>query len=111
MQRTLVFSALVALAPIVGTACGADDSEATGDNTAYCELAAELEAAGEPTEGQLDEVVAAAPEEIRDDVEAFVDAARTGNFSADIEDREQAIMSWEAEHCGDTFGGEQETEE
>jgi hypothetical protein len=94
-------------------ACGDDDTAGTsGDpDSAYCALAAELQASETPpTEDQLVAIVEAADPDIREDVEAFVEAARTGVYPPGIEAHEEAILAWEADHCGDTFGGEQETQ-
>lgn len=91
-----------------GTDAGSDTTaggEATGaaadDGARYCELAAELESGdSEPTDEQLDELVAAAPEEIRSDVETFTAAIRTHEMEAEgVAEAEERILAWEEENC------------
>ena len=109
MRRLLSILTAVPLCIALG-ACGDDDPASDGpDAAAYCAAAAELESsATEPTEEQFDQIVSVAPEEIRDDVAALVEANRTREFPPDIETHEANLVAWEAENCGDTFGGEQE---
>jgi hypothetical protein len=109
VRRSMMAAASVLV--LVVAACGDDDDGGTASAEAYCALAAELDQAEEqPSDAQLDEILEAAPEEIRDDLQVIIDAIQTGNFDdeAAIEEAESNLLAFEEENCGDTFGGEQE---
>jgi hypothetical protein len=86
------------------------DAQPSAENAAYCELARELdEQESFPTVEQLDELAAAAPEEIRDDVEFVVGKFKEGIEAGDparafgdpeVEQRFEPIEAFEAGECG-----------
>lgn len=111
-------------------ACG-DDEEDAGDVERYCEVSRELDEAGtdhfealeadetateddfaeaerqfvEDNEEEIDELIESAPEEIRGDVETFVEAMRSGELSAeggppeDAVAAEEDIVAFEEANC------------
>lgn len=94
---------------LVGAACGSDDGGG-GDVAAFCSLSAEFEEQSEfPSAEQLDEVVDAAPGEIRDDVETLADAFRSIEDDPEVaaevfEDEEvleagERVEQFEEENC------------
>jgi hypothetical protein len=110
---------------LVLAACGDDDDETTtntteeaaGDTTdAYCALAEELDGQDEFfTVEQLEELRAAAPEEIRDEAELvvpiFIEAIEAGDPFAAFEDpvvdaNIEVIETFENEVCGLDSGGD-----
>jgi hypothetical protein len=59
------------------TLAGCGDDSGSGDVVAFCDLNDTLNAAdGTPTSDQLDDVVAAAPSEIKDDARTLADALK-----------------------------------
>jgi hypothetical protein len=116
------------------TACGGDDGggSASGpDPERYCDLVAELETAGgeafddieadedateedfaaagkqfaEDQSENFDELIAVAPEEIKEDVELLIQSIRAQSGLADEVDQEEAsaaeerITAWEEDNC------------
>ena len=108
---------------VAGVACGGDDEELSADEARYCELTAELEAKGgevfgslpeepsdeelaatekrfvEEADAELDELVEVAPEEIAEDVEAYVGGLRARASGEDSEASDEKILEWEEENC------------
>lgn len=127
-RRRFAGLALVGVLAIVGGACSDDgdggDAELSADEARYCELTAEVEAAAEETfsslgedasdeetaaaqkdliddvDDELDEMVEVAPDEIADDVEAFVEFFRASMRGEDTEQvSDEEMLAWEEEHC------------
>jgi hypothetical protein len=113
-----VMAAVLAATLFLG-ACGDDDETASGDDTTttadgttttegegseFCELSAALdEQDGPPTEEQLVELEAAAPEDIADDmsliVERYAEVGEAAFEEPEVGQSIGAIESWEAENC------------
>ena len=95
------------------------DEQASGDIQAYCDAARELDEQQDfPTPEQLDELVAAAPEEIKDDVEFVTERFKAAIESGDpagafgdpeVEQRLEPIEEFETRECG--LGADEEEEE
>lgn len=131
MKRTMRGrTGLILLALSVFTAvaaCGDDDDTeaATDDTTAaeseYCVLAAEMDASDDfPTVEQLEALIAAAPDEIKAEIDAagpvFIEAIEAGDPVAAFEDPVMqenlpAIEAYEADVCGLEEDGDGEDEE
>jgi len=119
MKRVLVLMGVAALA---GGALGACSDDEEFDQAAYCKIALELAEQEAPTDEQLDEYVAAAPDEIKDDA-AFVAGKfkdADGNIGAifsdpEVQERFERIEAAERLHdCGtqgDDEGGDDGEEE
>ena len=99
-----------ALAPVLAATlllagCGDDDASTGGDGAgnaaAYCDLVEVLEGQdSRPTEEQLDGLAAAAPTEIRADVELFGDAIANDDMEAEgVSEAESRILAWEEAKC------------
>jgi ABC-type glycerol-3-phosphate transport system substrate-binding protein len=128
-SRTII--ALVAAGAVIAGAgaCSSDDDEAsaesttttsaasttpeepTSDLTEFCDLASELNGAT-PTQEQIDEYSALAPDEISEPVETFAAAftAADGDLGAVFADPDAAaaseeIAAFESEQCGITPPG------
>jgi hypothetical protein len=125
MRRTWRVMAAVAAVALLA-ACGDDeelatggDGQANGESAAYCEAARELdEQQSFPTTEQLDELAAAAPDEIKEDVEFVAGRFKEGIESGDpgsvfadpkVEERFGTIEEFEARECG--LGGDDEDED
>ena len=102
IPMALVF-ALLAL-PIA--ACGDDDD---GDASAagverYCELQIALnEQETPPSAEQLDELIAAAPDEIKEDTRFFADAVAKGPAAYEdpkVQEAEQRLVAFDERECG-----------
>lgn len=90
---------LCAGALLLAAACGGAGTESASAEE-YCQLAAQLDAAGqEPTEEQLDQIVDLAPAAIRDEVETLVAALGTGEFTDQVAKAEADLTAWEEENC------------
>lgn len=131
MRRWMMVGTVVAAAALGACSDDGDDDEATGDVDRYCELTAELDAAGseffadleadesatdedyaqaeadfiEAHQDDFDEILEAAPEEIRADLEVLLDAqdrrAEGDNEPpAGADEAEERILDFEAESCG-----------
>ena len=119
---TAVTLALVAVGASAG--CGGDDEDAlSADEQRYCELAGELEEIGgevfgslpeepsddelaaaekrfvEEADAELNELVEVAPEEIAEDVEAYVEGFRARARGEDSQPSDENIVEWEEENC------------
>lgn len=131
--RTRTITAIVAVAALaIGiTACSDDADDATAsdeatttevasnaaddgaeDLTEFCALATELSGAAAPTQEQIDEYAALAPDQISEPVDTFVAAftAAEGNLGEAFSDPEVVAASdeiavFEAEECGITPPG------
>jgi hypothetical protein len=127
MHRTLGMGLVAAVTVLGLAACGDDDeSSSAGDAERYCELVGEIEAAGEAAfadvgedatpdeivaaeaafvesvDAELDEMVEVAPEEIAEDVEAYVADVRdraAGNEGSDVSASEERILAFEDANC------------
>lgn len=89
--------------PDVTSASDATEAAVAGDAEAYCEQVAQLESQDEePSEEQLNELAAAAPAEIRADVEWFNEAIRTHDMEAEgVVDAETRMLEWEQKNCAE----------
>lgn len=107
---------------LIGAACDSGGGGG-GDLAAFCRLAAEFdEQDGEPSTDQLGDIVDAAPEEIRDEVESLANALQqveddpesAAELFADEELLEagERVEQFQDENCddGDDEGGEDEGE-
>lgn len=133
--RSRTITALIAAATIAtgaGACSSDDDSDATAaestttttaaasttsaddtsDLTEFCAIATELNGATAPTQEQIDEYAALAPDEISEPVDTFVAAftEADGNLGAVFADPEAAaaseeIAAFESEQCGITPPG------
>lgn len=110
MKKALGAAAAAAMLVLAG--CGDDDDGGEGSIEAYCRLSAESETSTDfPTAEQFAEFRAAAPSEIRDDVDTLIDAFQDIDASEDpsalfqlFEDPEVAeaienLEEFDAEHC------------
>lgn len=112
-MRTAGRALLVATALAALSACstGTTNSEPTEvaqtANAAeqYCSLSAELDAQeGSPSEEQLAEIEAVAPDEIADHVATLAEAVRSQDFtSPEVGEAESALLAWEEENCVDSL--------
>lgn len=141
MQGLWRTAAAVTAVTVLLAGCGGDDDEVTteegaqeeteqtqstenegtasGDFQAYCDAARELDEQQDfPTPEQLEELAAAAPEEIKDDVEfvterfkaAFESGDPAGAFGdPEVAQRLEPIEEFETRECG--LGGDEEEEE
>lgn len=87
-------------------------AEDTSDLTEFCAIATELNGATAPTQEQIDEYAALAPDEISEPVDTFVAAftAADGNLGAVFSDPDAAaaseqIAAFESAQCGITPPG------
>lgn len=97
-----VVTSVVAVVALLLAGCGNDDEGDEQSIVAYCELSRTLnEADREPTEEELDQLVQLAPDEIQDEVATLVQAVESGDFDdPEIAEADQALSSFEEEHCG-----------
>jgi hypothetical protein len=123
-RNRILVAIVVAPLALLG-ACGDDDDgngngngneEAGASTEAYCAMTEELSETDDmPSPAELEQLAAVAPPEIRDDVEAVVDAlggiededegAAVILEQPDLIDRFERIEAFEAEHCrGDGDG-------
>ena len=103
-RRLAITMAVLAVLAFGGLAACGDDDDGGGGVETYCELSAELQGVEDPSDEQLEEIVSASPEEIRDQAEVLADALREGDDSA-FEDPEVIeavtdLQEFEAENCG-----------
>ena len=106
-MRRAVVAGCAALALALSGACAADDTDnddvaaESGSVEEYCDMSAELDAAGAPpSEEQLEEIVDVAPDEIKDDVRTLADAIREEDFEAEAaQEADRNLQEWEEEHC------------
>jgi hypothetical protein len=118
-RNRILVAMMVAPLALLG-ACGDDDGNGDGDGDgdeeaaasteAYCAMTEELSETDDmPSPAELEQLAAVAPPEIRDDVEAVVDAlggiededegAAVILEQPDLIDRFERIEAFEAEHC------------
>jgi len=90
----------VILLVLFAVGCGDDDSSDSSASD-YCDLSAELDASEtEPTAEDFEAIIAAAPDEIKDEVELFVDAAQSDDFSdPGVADAEAKLIAFEEANC------------
>lgn len=103
----------VAAAGLFIAGCSDDsDDDASADVDAYCEMAAELDAQDTPpTDEQLDAILEATPDEIKDEGETFVAAIKADeDFTEEDIEAEAAIQAFEAENCDSEGGDSDETD-
>ncbi|HUW04615.1 MAG TPA: hypothetical protein VMW08_19860, partial [Acidimicrobiales bacterium] len=81
--------------------CGDDDDSSDSSASDYCNLSAELDASDtEPTPEDFEAIVAAAPDEIKDDIEVFVAAGQSGDLSAPgVAEAEANLLAFEEANC------------
>lgn len=84
---------------LAGTACSSDNNK----SSEFCSLNTELEAA--PTDEQLDQIAAAAPDEIADEVQLIVDEVKKNgaevqsNPSEELQAAGQKISEYITKNC------------
>lgn len=117
-------AAAIAALATGAAACGGDDDDLSANDQRYCELTAHIEAQAEQAfsslgddssdedaarvqralladvDDELDELTRVAPEEISDDVAAFVASFRAQmRGEADEPADDSAIVAWEEDNC------------
>lgn len=97
---------MVAASTLLLAACSGDgdDGDAVsgaGDAAAYCDLVQVLDSQdSHPTQEQFDQLVAAAPGEIRADVELFTEAIANDDMEAEgVGEAEARMLEWEEQNC------------
>ena len=112
-MKKIGMAAFAALALALTGACAGDDANVDADLSAeggddesiqkYCEFSAELFAAGDESDEDLDRLAELAPEDIKDDVETVVESMKTdeqGEAGPEVEEAENRVLAWEEENCG-----------
>lgn len=102
MAAPLVVTGAFAALTLVACGGGPSDDEASGSVEAYCELSNRLnDSASGPSDEELDQLIAVAPDEIRDEVRTLVEAIQRGEFfSEEVGDADEAVSDYDAENCG-----------
>lgn len=126
----IVLATIATIGLLAAPGCGDDDDGGSASPEEYCEIVAELDAAGgeafsslseDATEAEYDEVqqqfvednrerfedlVDAAPETIRADVRSVVNGVLTGSDAPDNEAASDRVSEFDAETCGSDGSGE-----
>lgn len=98
------FISLVALplsALLLVAACGDGGENGSASVEDYCRLSAQLNAsASRPSDDQLDALVNAAPDEVRNDVKILVESLRADVPADGLGEAGANVTRFEEEHCG-----------